>query len=281
MAIYVEPPAAPQPAPGLLTPSALLIGPIDMPSHGSWDGIEYRPDACGVVHGLPTNWCDDEGEPIDPIEKTFDDMPDLVQAYPFLLYASSTCGLPGMRLTEHEARVRRLLLAKEQWGVERAFWGGYDDVPGYLQQLALTPLGATDSVTTAVSMLEQALADAYGLPGVVHARAGMAAYFGTASLLQNTPSNQLARTWKGNQVVFGDGYGDADEGGDPQAAGTATLFITGRVTVWRAGDTFVPTPRQVVDRATNQTYILAEREYAIAHECAAFAVTVTGLDGGA
>lgn len=276
MPIYQDAPAAPQPSPGLI--NAAIVK--DMPAHGAWDGIEYRPDACGDLHFYPTNWCDDEGAPIEQAAKDFDDVAALVQSYPFMMYASSTCGLPGMPLTESEGRVRRLLLAKEQWGVERAFWGGSTEVPGYLQQLALTPIGTTTSVASAVRLLEQALADTYGLPGIVHARAGVAALFGEAHQLQNTPQGQIQRTWKGNQVVFGDGYGAVDEAGDALDGTVETLFITGRVTMWRAGEAFIPTPRQVFNRTTNQTYILAEREYAITHECAAFAVTVTGLDDG-
>lgn len=271
MAVYAEPLNPPQPAPGLLTAASVA----ELPAHASFDGLEFRPDMCGLPHLLAGMVCVDNL--VDHPTKEFDDIDGLVEAVNYIAYTSETCTPIGMSLRDAEGRVRRRLDAKEQWAVERAFIG--ED--GYLPGLGLTSLGSTASLPEAVGALEQAVATAYGLPALLHAPAAVAAFFGANGQLIDTPVNQLQRTWKGSPVVFGDGYQNVDvDGVVIAAAGTYTLWATGRVRVWRSSDVLVADPRQTLDRSTNQTYILAEREFAIAHECVAFAVTVTGLGTG-
>lgn len=260
MAVLIEPPAPPLPHPGLLSAA---VGPLPMPAHASVDGVQYILDSCGDIQLYP-GACD-----LTPPTKTFEGSDGTLVAEPFVVIASSVCGTVGQSLSEVEGRVRRRLQLKEGWGVERAFWGGTTDVPGYLQSHAVTTLTATATggVTAALSRLEQALADSYGLPGLIHVRPKMAAYLGNAGLIRL--EGGTAKTLRGNTVVFGDGYsGEGPAGEDAAADGTTEwMYASGRVVVWRDSEAFVPPLRQVLDRTKNQQYALAERTYALGVEC--------------
>jgi hypothetical protein len=266
--LVVDPPTNPQPPLGLLAAAR----PLEMPAHGAFEGIQYEPEACGVVHLYP-GVCDDT-----PPVKDLDDPGDgVAEGAPFLVYASMTCGLAGRSIEEHSGRVLRRLQAREGWGVERAFWGDDAAVPGYLQSLALTSLGDAGLVE-ALSILEQDAADNYGMPVLIHARTGLAAWLGAAGLIRNVTSDGATYTWRGNRVVFGDGYGDSDEAGVAFAAGTGGLFATGPVTIWRDANAEVAPAAQTLDRSTNQVKLLAERAFVVVHECYAGYVGVTGLE---
>lgn len=257
------------PAPnGLLAAS---VGPLELPEHASFAGIQFNSDLCGDGYLYP-GICD-----TTPPAKTFDVCDEaggcnLVTGLPFWTYVSEVCGPVGRSMAEAGRRVLRKAELRQNVLVERAFWGSDAGVPGYLQSLGETPITttATDAVT-ALAALEQDAADNFGLPVTIHARAGMATILGAAGALRTTTGPLT--TWKGNRIVFGDGYGDADEGGDPFAAGVTQLWALGPVTIWR-GDVEVAPPRQTFNRSTNQQYVLAEQPWIIAHECYAAVVTV-------
>lgn len=267
MAVLIDPPAPPQPPSGLLTAA---VGPLPMPNHGSLDGIQYVLDSCGNAEVMLAD-CD-----TDINIATFEGTDGVLTADPFLVVATSECGKLGTSDAETEARVRRRLQLKEQRAVERAFWGGTVAVPGYLQSLGanLQTLAAvpTGGMTAAVSVLEQALADNYGLPGYIHIRPRLAAWMAQAGQLRW--DGQTARTQRGNFIVIGDGYsGEGPAGEDPVAA-SEWIYATGRVVVWR-DEVFVPPLRQVFNRSNNQQRALALRTYALGVECYAAAVNVT------
>lgn len=259
MAVLIEPPAPPLPHPGLLSAA---VGPLPMPAHGSSDGVQYVLDSCGDIQVYPAA-CP------PTVQKTFEGSDGTLVANPFVVIASSVCGTVGQSIAEVEGRVRRRLQLKEGWGVERAFWGGNVNVPGYLQSNAVATLTATATggVTAALSKLEQALADSYGLPGLIHARPKMASYMSNAGLIRW--EGGTAKTLRGNTIVFGDGYsGEGPAGEDPIADGsTEWMYASGRVVIWRDSEAFVPPLRQVFDRTKNQQYALAERTYALGVEC--------------
>lgn len=269
MAVLIDPPAAPLPSPGLLTAA---VGPLPLPVHAMADGgIQYVLDTCGTAQVVPVA-CDNP-----PDLSTYEGSDGVLVAEPFAVAASSECGRLGTSDAETEARVRRRLQLKEQWAVERAFWGGNAEVPGYLQSNTVDTLDAvpTGGVTAAISVLEQALADNYGLPGLIHVRPRLAAYLGNAGQLRW--DGQTARTQRGNVVVIGDGYsGEGPGGEDPEADGsTEWIYATGRVLVWREGEPFVPPVRTLFNRTNNQQRALAMRAYALGVECYMAAALVT------
>lgn len=268
MALLIDPPAPPQPYSGLL---AAAVGPLPMPAHAAGDGLQYVLDSCGSVQLYPAA-CD-----LTPPTKSFEGSDGTFVADPFVVIASSVCGTVGQSMAEVEGRVRRRLQLKEGWGVERAFWGGSATVPGYLQSHTVDTLDPVGTVTEGVSLLEQALADNYGLPGLLHARPRVAAYLGHAGQVEHIGG--VARTHRGSTLVFGDGYSGEGPAGEVVADGAEWMFATGRVLVWRDLETFVPPLRQTLDRALNQQYALAERTYILGVECyiAATLVTLGGV----
>lgn len=263
MPVLIDPPAPPLPPNGLLTAA---VGPLPMPAHATIDGLQYVLDTCGTADVLPID-CDE-----DLAVETWEASDGVLSVTPFAVIATSVCGKLGTSVAETEARVRRRLQLKEQWAVERAFWGGTADLPGYLQALGAVELPDAATVTAGLAALEQAIADDYGLPGLVHVRPLAVAYLADAGLLRY--DGTTLKTYRGNVVVVGDGYGGQGPGGEAVASGSEWMFATGRVVVWR-DDVFVPPINQTFSRSNNQQQALALRTYMLGVECFAAAVNVT------
>lgn len=265
MPVLIDPPAPPLPPPGLLSAA---VGPLPLPLHASMDGLQYVLDSCGTAQVLPvacgtnpdiTNWEASDG---------------VLSVTPFLVMATSECGKLGQSDAEVEARVRRRLQLNEQHAVERAFWGGTADLPGYLQSITVDELAPvpTGGMTAAVSVLEQALADNYGLPGLIHIRPRLAAWMAQAGQIRW--DGGVAKTQRGNLLVIGNGYSGEGPAGEDPTSTTEWIYATGRVLAWR-DEVFVPPLRQVFNRSNNQQRALAMRNYALGVECYAAAVNVT------
>lgn len=268
--VLIEPPVPPVAQYGLLNAA---VGPMPLPSHGIAGGVQYQADVCTDAR-LYQAVCDPT-----PQVKIFDGQDPLTTALPFVVYASLICGTAGYTLDELSARVQRRLAVKEQPAVESALWGvAGGDTPGYFQSgVTVTALPDAAGVTAALAALEQALATCYdGIPGIIHARPRVAAHMSDHTLLLK--ENGLIKTWRGNAVVFGDGYSGRDPAGAlPGAATDEFLYATGRVLIWRSEDVFVPDPRQTLDRTTNHAQLIAERNYALAVECCLFVIKATGV----
>jgi hypothetical protein len=266
--MLIDPPAPPGVNYGLLT---VATGPLDLPVHAAGGGLEWIPDSCGVVR-LYQNVCDPT-----PQVKTFDPIDTKANATPYKIYSTIKCGTLGFSFDEFEGRVRRRLNSVEQSGIEAAFWGAeVGDNQGYLQSAAITvtDIGATTTVVKAIAGLEQQLASCYpSKVGVIHARPIMAAYLSSNRLIYW--KNDRCYTYRGNLVVFGDGYSGLDPAGNPPDATHEHIYATGRVLIWRSPDVFVPDPRQTLDRTLNQQNLLAERDVAVAVECCAAFTKVT------
>jgi len=227
-------------------------GPLPLPAHGAGGGVIYQPESCGHAHSYPVDCPDESPTP----EKIFDSMPDPVTAEPFVVYGSLQCGSAGKTQAELEAAVRRNLASGEQAQAEAEL--------AVILDAGAAGLGAAVDIVDAVSRLEQWLygiesAD-YGHIGYLHASPEVAAYAGEASLIVD--QGAVKRTPYGTLWSIGGGYPEG------------TLYISGQVTVWRSSDVFVPELDQTLDRSTNQYYIVAEREYAVAYDCVANSITL-------
>lgn len=224
-------------------------GPLELPApEGLGGGVTYDPVSCGGAHLYPIE-CDDT-----PPAKVFDDANALVTADPFIVYSTYVCSAVGYSAAELEAKVRRRLANGEQSGAE----AGLAAVLAAGATANLTP--DPTSIQSVVGDLEQWLYGSatanYGNVGYLHAPTRWAQYAAAQGLI--IKDGLLYRTHLGTIWVFGGGYPD-----------DGRIYITGQVTVWRAADVVVAPPAQVFNRATNVYRLLAEREYAVAHDCVA------------
>lgn len=121
-------------------------------------------------------------------------------------------------------------------------------------------------------MLEQQLADAGVVGGIIHARPGMAAHMAQAHQTEHV--GRKYTTYLGTPVVFGQGYNGTGPAGEPVTTSTEYMYATGRVVIWQS-DVAVPPLRETFDVTLNQQYALAERIYAVAIECGVWTVQVT------
>lgn len=227
-------------------------GPLDLPVHGAAGGVLYEPVSCGSARYYDAV-CSVDRRCEQCESKTFDGRDSLIQANPFIAYATLRCGSVGNTSADLETRVRRRLANGEQTIAEYGM--------GLILGAGATPLLAADpTMTGVVSNLEQWLygiggAD-YGNVGYLHAAPRMAAYAAEESLIVR--DGPLLKTPYGTIWVFGGGYPDNGQ-----------VFISGQVTVWRSPNIFVSPSDSVLNLATNEYRMLAEREYAVAYDCVA------------
>lgn len=250
-------------------------GPMALPEHATDVGLLWQSEVCGSAHLYPPA-C------ISPPYQahTYDTNDGPVSAYPFVVYASEVCGIIPADVADAKRRVLERLRIGEQEAIERALWGGGEGVTGVFEMLQaaggfVTTLAASTNLTDAVSLLEQqAVVKKYQGPLLIHARPRLAAYMSTRQLICSKRGDHRYTEY-GSEVVFGAGYSGNLPDGTPPAATTEAIYITGRVHLWREAETFVSPPNQVLNRATNQRGIFAQRAYALAVECFAAATLVT------
>jgi hypothetical protein len=262
------PPAPPRPY-GLFDVS---LGPMAFPEPATQAaGVIYVPDTCEDDVFLYAMNC----PPVSG-SKTFSTNESPVSGAPFAVITSYTCGSIGYSFEEVEQKVRTRMALREQRAVERRLWqgepaGGIGGIPGLFR--GATTLSAAGCITEAVEVLEQQLADAGVVGGIIHARPGMAAHFAQAHLLERG-SNRRLNTMLGTPVVFGQGYDGTGPAGQATSTNDEYIYASGRILIWQS-DVFVPPPRETFDRSLNQQMVLAERIYAVSVECGVWAVQVT------
>lgn len=253
---------------GILSAAA---GPIDLPPHGAGGGVRYVPVTCGEAHSWPIECV--EGAP-GTTGKQGDLGDEAVEATPFAVYASYECGSVGYTPTEFVDRVLRRLANGEQNAVEYALWTGNSDVGGTSLGIdnfqdsgaAITVADETDLASVLSAMEFWAYHTmGYGNVAYIHAPASLAAWFGTNHLMRL--DGGLWKTNFGSIIVFGGGYPGTGANGEAAPAGGAYLHITGQTTVYRSAEPFVYPVPQTLDKSTNQYFLLAEREYAVAFDC--------------
>jgi hypothetical protein len=284
-------PAAQLPTPppfAAVRPGGLLdaaVGPADMDPHVQTSGAQWWQDVCGSGHLYPAACV------APPYQtRTVDPGGSLTTAYPFVVYASEICPPVGVSNAEAERRVRLKLQISEGQQVERAFWGGGDGAfatGGVLEQMdaagKVTHLADTTNLVEAVSLLEQQAAVAqYNGPLLIHARPRMGAYVGHRRVSRDNdrPGDPL-RTHYGSRYVFGVGYSGNKWDGTGPSVSAETMYVTGRVFLWREPEVFVSPPEQMLvsngagSGGTNQRVMYASRAWAIGVECFAAATVVT------
>jgi hypothetical protein len=181
----------------------------------------------------------------------YDDHPGTIVAEPFQVYGSLVCGALGYTQAELQAVADQNLTSGEQGQVEA--------------ELA-THLATADAVGSdlliagAVSKLEEWIysTQEYGHPVTLHASPGVAALAAAGDqIVQDGPRK---RTPLGSLWSFG-------------LYPPGSIWVTGQVTVWR-NDIWSPNPDAMLNRVTNQYHVHGSREYAVAYDCYAGAVTI-------
>lgn len=260
---YVEAPSNTAPRYGLF---AAANGPFELPAHASGGGLEYETGLCLLPYGYAIN-CE------DPATKTYTDGVDLITGDPFAVVLAKRCGTVGMTPERWTRFLMEGLLAGEQAAVESIFSDEtFDQAPGLANATGVATLAAAANVIAGIGALEAWLAARYGPVGVIHIPAVAAHQVQSGGGLRWDGSRW--RTALGNIVSFGNYKGLTPAGAAP-AAGHTTFYITGQVTIWRSGNVFLTPYGEAIDKATNQLYGFAEREYVIAYDCFVAGVDVT------
>lgn len=266
---YSEPPTPPQRPPGLFDAA---IGPMPFPSPNAvGGGVTYIPDTCGDVYIWGMNCPPVSGS------KTFGALPPPVSGFPFGVYTSYTCSIVGMPYDEARRRVLTRAQLFMQRGVERAFWqgGNAPGLPGLTGTLrGATALTAASCPVTAISILEQGLADNKIVGGIIHARPYMMAFLANNHQLVPGAVNGTWKTKLGTPVVFGMGYDGTGPSGEAVTTTVEYMYATGRVSIWQDPEVWVP-PEMVLNRSDNTLSLVAEQVYATGIECGKWSVAVT------
>ena len=265
---YIDTPPTPPRPYGLFD---VALGPMAFPVPASEaGGVIYVPDTCEDDVFLYAMNC----PPVSG-SKTFSTNESPVSGAPFAVITSYTCGSQGFSFEEVEQKVRTRMMLREQRAVERRVWqgsplGGIGGIPGLFT--SATTLSAAGCITEAIEVLEQQLADAGVVGGIIHARPGMAAHMAQAHITERV--GRQYTTYLGTPVVFGQGYDGTGPAGQAVSTNDEYIYASGRVLIWQS-DVFVPPLRETFDRRLNQQMALAERIYAVAIECGVWAIQVT------
>jgi hypothetical protein len=202
----------------------------------------------------------------------------LVTGPAFAVVGSYQCDVIGRDPDDAEARARANLTLGEAAAVERQMMTGEAAVG------ALSFVGATDltpppgdplGLVAGIATLEEFLQANYGCTGVIHAPVAVGAFGCQARVIEKV--GQHFETCLGTNVAIGAGYSLVNQspGGDPPEDGTAWLYATGAVQIWRSAISIVPDRDHSLNRANNDYTVLAERSYVVGWECVTAAVKVS------
>ena len=244
-------------------------GPLPMPPQASGGGLAFQTPYCKQAQGY------DVGCPPGSKAASLTGGYTTVNADPFVILVGSECGA----LSGDESRdpdrysadlVTQALMAQRQRRVEYLFSRGLNGQTPPLMSGG-TQLAAAANMVQGVQALEAAFADLYGLPAVLHVPIAGSGVFMDGHLAEKDSAG-IWRTATGNAVSFGN-YAGYTQAGVAPAAGHASVYITGQVSIWES-DVFVSPWAASIDKTTNQTHRFAEQTFIVAYECASIAVDV-------
>lgn len=245
-------------------------------------------DECLVVTGV--------GSVPEPSEKSGNVNVSTRAATPFTAYARFDCATVGYT-TEEFARIGTSALTQsESWQVENAIWTGLADdkpvvyphlsadstvldVENYVLQLATSiPVTGAVDIATGLGLLEKDLADCHNGVGVIHVPVKVLPTLDAHGLVRDR--NGTLRTLNGNIVAVGAGYpGTSPTGVDP-GTGSAWIYATGPMFLYRSQIRVLPY-RDSVNRSNNTVEMLAERTYVVGWDCCQSGILVDiGVSAG-
>lgn len=195
-------------------------------------------------------------------------------ADPFTVIAGVTCGSLGTLGVDDETRATAALASAEQRLVEGVFEAG-NIAPRLAAGGAVqTPAGTgAIKIKRAIGALEQYIRDQYNGVGVLHMPPLLAEY------AEPTRDGNVLRTRLGTPIAFGAGYTGIAPAGTAPAANQAWIYATGAVMVRRSGVMVPARGIETLDKATNQTLMIAERQVMVAIDCLPVAAALVDLAG--
>lgn len=235
-----------------------------------WEnGVIFESLSCDPAGGIGNPDCDPE-TPTPGLPKDLDGgvLAD-GEASPFVVYGHHTCSPLGGNFARAQDLANQHLQVREEARVEQALWtGDLGNVPnlsganGYAAPVNLGSL----PLWRAVSLLEQEIAKRYGSLGTIH----MSRENASRLMKEGDLVRQGGRlfTAMGTPIAAGTGY-------------TSERIVATPALFGYRGDVFTSSnrPGDLLDRATNDLYAIAERQYLIGFdECAVLEVTI--IEGG-
>lgn len=245
-----------------------------------WEGgVQFEVGTCDPADGIGEATIDiRNNQPIYPgLPKSLDSNGvGAGEASPFTVYGHFTCSPVGWTPSTAQDKADEHLLAREIARVEQALWtGDLGNVPS-LQDAGTTTLGTGLSPVEGLAALEQWLGITYGSLGVIHMSRGLAELLLSGYALV-TRGNGLY-TQLGTPVIAGAGYPGTGPAGQAVAVGEAGwMYATPALFGYRSEVfTSSATPGDLLDRAMNDMYAVAERTYLLGFDpCGVAAVSVT------
>jgi hypothetical protein len=227
----------------------------------TWDAITCEPAAgrggplCApdVPVGLP---------------KVIDAGPEFGTATAFVVFGEALCSPIGGGFNEVKGLADAHLFAREEARAEQAFWtgdlGNTPNLSGANGYPAPVSAGTHDTAEDALAAVEYGIGVEYGSQGVIHMSRRTASLL--AKYLENRGGRLYTRALQ-TPVVAGAGYPDVPEIiGTPALLGYRSEVFTSSA---RPGD--------LLDRASNDLYAVAERTYVVGFDpCPVVKATYTG-----
>ncbi len=250
--IMVPTPAT-SPRPGGLYAAANLL---DMPSHGNLgdSGMHFESNAAYQVHLVDA----DEQDCITTAASIPDGF-NFIGTQNFTVYAAVKCTGFGNTVDDFANEASTRLAQAEEQAVENYFWSTILTNEAQYVTGALSP-------KRAAGRLESAVGQQYLAQPTLHFGHDLAIDLRDEHVFRDDLSTN------GSRIANGAGYwGTQDKDGDPLDPGTAYLYATGQVTVWR-GPVFV---KPAFDTTNNQLFAVAARPIAIAIDGPVYGATVT------
>ncbi|QHB37158.1 hypothetical protein QDA03_gp83 [Microbacterium phage Terij] len=221
-----------------------------------WEGgVKFDALTCEPAIGRGGPDCDPEAE-IPGLPKPLDDFdgPNFNGlGTPFVILGEFSCSPIGGGFNRAQEGANAHLLAREEARAEQALWyGDLGSVPNFSGANgydAPVDLGEFADAPVALAAIEQGIAEQYGSQGVIHMSRA------TATLLRRYLEKRGGRLYTqalDTPVVAGAGYPDGEIVGTPAMFGYRGEIMTASN---RPGD--------LLDRAQNQMYAVAERTYVL------------------
>lgn len=290
----VEAPRHPGPTVSLLSSAGIVPPDPNDPMQRWLNGIRYQPDKCATGLALPVGCA--SGSAAVAATKTIDGNEATVFTDPFLVFAGDKCSTLGWEERNYAERAARYLGTFEAALVEKEFWGGAAAQAGIAAGVsyptdqwltsggaavlgsgaAMPPQKAWSTIFDALSAAPNGQACTGGSPAMIHVPRSVLPYLQAANLVRR--EGNLWLDGLDNIVVPGTGYLGTDPDGDAPASGTAWVYVTSMVRIYRDETLILPgTYAEALDRAHNDIAFRAERTYLVDWDrCCHFAALVEG-----